>query len=606
MNHKKNNAETLSIKYVVHILKVFFRIAGRFRPSFYMIYFAYIVVNGIAPFINIIFPKYIIDELLGSRDVKRLILYTVLTVGLNTVLNMLKDIINETKNKCKDALDPYFARLISEKAITMDFEHTENPKVLDQMEKAKNAMDWYSGGVCGLADAFCSIIMNIITLLGVGVLLVMGMPWLIVIYAISLVLDRYFTKKVNQIDMKSFKEMAKRNRVFGYLFWTLQEIRFGKDIRLYGAEKMMEDKAASYNKDIIEIWRKQSEAQLGYDEGSGIVSTLRSLLTILLIGYKTLIGEMTLGDFSMYYNAGESLHGSLKSLIFNIQELYKKVCYAKEFIVFMEYPDATVHGKESVPISEAYTVEFKHVSFAYPRSEEKVLKDINMILHPGEHISIVGPNGAGKTTFIKLLCRLYDPTEGEILLNGVNIKNFAYDEYVKLLSVVFQDFQLFAFPAKENITLGQVKSKDAENKKNLDIIIEEAGLKTTLSRLPKGKDTYIFKGYEEDGIELSGGQQQKLAIARALYKDASIIILDEPTAALDPIAEYDIYRQFNHLIGNKTAIYISHRLSSCQFCDIIYVFEEGKIKEIGKHEELVTLKDGTYAGMFEAQAQYYR
>ena len=272
----------------------------------------------------------------------------------------------------------------------------------------------------------------------------------------------------------------------------------------------------------------------------------------------------------------------------------------------MEYPDATVHGKESVPISEAYTVEFKHVSFAYPRSEEKVLKDINMILHPGEHISIVGPNGAGKTTFIKLLCRLYDPTEGEILLNGVNIKNYAYDEYVKLLSVVFQDFQLFAFPAKENITLGQVKSKDAENKKNLDMIIEEAGLKTTLSRLPKGKDTYIFKGYEEDGIELSGGQQQKLAIARALYKDAPIIILDEPTAALDPIAEYDIYRQFNHLIGNKTAIYISHRLSSCQFCDIIYVFEEGKIKEIGKHEELVTLKDGIYAGMFEAQAQYYR
>lgn len=606
MKYKKDNTETLSITYIAHILKTFFKLAGKFRPSFYIIYFAYILVNGVAPFINIVFPKYIIDELLGGRDVKKLIVYTALTVGLNTAFNILKDIINETKNKCKDALDPYFSRLISQKAITMDFEHTEDPKVLDQMEKAKNGMDWYSGGVCGLADAFCNIMMQVITLLGVGTLLAMGMPWLIVIYAVSLILDRYFTKQVNRIDIASFKKMAKQNRVFGYLFWTLQEIRFAKDIRLYGAEQMMADKAASYNDNMIAVWRKQSESQLIYDEGSGIVSALRSFLTILLIGYRALIGGITLGDFSMYYNAAESLHSSLKGLIFNVQELYKKVCYAKEFITFMEYPDAIVHGKEAVPVSTAYTVEFKHVSFAYPRSEEMVLKDINITLHPGEHVSIVGLNGAGKTTFIKLLCRLYDPTEGEILLNGINIKNYAYDEYVKLLSVVFQDFQLFAFTAKENITLGQEKNEFDKQKKDLEEIIEETGLKTTLDKLPKGADTYIFKGYEEGGIELSGGQQQKVAIARALYKDAPIIILDEPTAALDPVAEYDIYRQFNHMIGNKTAIYISHRLSSCQFCDIIYVFKEGKIKEIGRHEELVMLKDGTYAEMFEAQAQYYR
>ncbi|MDE7300500.1 MAG: ABC transporter ATP-binding protein/permease, partial [Lachnospiraceae bacterium] len=307
-------------------------------------------------------------------------------------------------------------------------------------------------------------------------------------------------------------------------------------------------------------------------------------------------------------------------------------------------PDALSHG-EKLPRSGEPTIEFRNVSFTYPGSQVSVLKNISVVLHPGEHVSIVGLNGAGKTTFIKLLCRLYDPTEGEILLDGVDIREIVYEEYVKLLAVVFQDFQLFAFTARENVTLAESFAKAEDMRKNeeklakdyekgklhlweevadgdrtaakeqnpaqeknhnFEQVIEQTGLTKTLADLKYGADTYIMKSFDNEGCEMSGGQQQKLAIARALYKNAPVVILDEPTAALDPIAEYEIYRQFHSLVGGRTAIYISHRLSSCQFCDIIYVFVDGEIRERGTHEELVGLADGHYAKMFEAQAQYYR
>ena len=236
-------------------------------------------------------------------------------------------------------------------------------------------------------------------------------------------------------------------------------------------------------------------------------------------------------------------------------------------------------------------------------TEYYILKGINITLKQGEHLSVVGLNGAGKTTFIKLLCRLYDVDEGEILLDGVNITEYKYEEYVKLFSVVFQDFRLFAFSIKDNILLENADEPDASAR--AEELVDMVGLREKINSLPDGTDTMLFKQFDEKGIEPSGGEQQKIAIARALYKNSPVIILDEPTAALDPMAEYEIYRQFDTLVGGKTAVYISHRLSSCKFCDRIVVFSDGVIKESGTHDELVSLKDGIYAEMFGAQAQYY-
>ena len=286
-------------------------------------------------------------------------------------------------------------------------------------------------------------------------------------------------------------------------------------------------------------------------------------------------------------------------MVQGIQGITKRCNYAADFLKFLDYPAAMPKGTRETKQGE-HVIEFCNVSFKYPRSENYVLKNINLTIRSGEHLSIVGLNGAGKTTFIKLLCRLYDVTEGEIKIDGINIKEYSDEEYRKLFAVVFQDFKLFAFSLKENITLGE-----AEDEAKIEEVLKLSGLYEDAMKLEHGLDTTLYKSFDEQGTELSGGQQQKVAISRALYRNAPIVILDEPTAALDPVAEYEIYKKFDTLVGGKTAIYISHRLSSCKFCDHIAVFAEDTIKEYGTHETLVNKENGIYAEMFAAQAQYY-
>lgn len=248
-----------------------------------------------------------------------------------------------------------------------------------------------------------------------------------------------------------------------------------------------------------------------------------------------------------------------------------------------------------------YEFEFKNVSFKYPKTEKYVLKNINLKFKIGKRLAIVGMNGSGKTTLIKLLIRLYDVTDGEILLNGINIKKYDYAEYLSLFSVVFQDFKLFSFSLAENVAASE--TYDAAK---LKAVLKKCGLAETVKNFPYGVDTYLYKNYEEDGIEISGGEAQKIAMARALYKDAPFIILDEPTAALDPISEYEIYSHFDEITGSKTAVFISHRLSSCRFCSEIAVFDEGALVQLGSHETLLQDKSGKYAELWNAQAQYYK
>ena len=247
-----------------------------------------------------------------------------------------------------------------------------------------------------------------------------------------------------------------------------------------------------------------------------------------------------------------------------------------------------------------YEVEFRDVSFRYPGTEIWALRHVNVKFRVGERMAVVGENGSGKTTFIKLLCRLYDPQEGEILLNGIDIRKYNYREYMNIFSVVFQDFQLLSQPLGQNVAGAADYDRERVEKALID-----AGFGERLERLPKGLDTQLYKDFSDEGVEVSGGEAQKIAIARALYKNAPFIILDEPTAALDPIAEAEIYAQFNQIAGDKTAIYISHRLSSCRFCDEIMVFDRGQIVQKGSHDALISDEQGKYATLWHAQAQYY-
>ncbi|MBP3702688.1 MAG: ABC transporter ATP-binding protein [Lachnospiraceae bacterium] len=272
------------------------------------------------------------------------------------------------------------------------------------------------------------------------------------------------------------------------------------------------------------------------------------------------------------------------------------------YIEFLEMENEKYEG--TLPIEKRddneYELEFKDVSFRYPNSEKYALSHVSLKMKIGGKMAVVGKNGAGKTTFIKLLCRLYDPTEGEILLNGINIKYYDYDEYMRIFSVVFQDFKLFSFSLAENVAASWKYDKD-----RVAECLKQAGFEKRLQEMPEGIETNLYQ-MQDNGVEISGGEAQKVAIARALYKNSPVVILDEPTSALDPVSEYDIYKRFNELVKDKTAIYISHRMSSCRFCETVLVFDGGRIVQEGSHEQLVENTDGIYYKMWSAQAKYYQ
>lgn len=580
-------------------LTYFMPIAWKHYKGFFFCSAVNIVLKVIQPFVSIMMTPLILDELLGSRNIQKLLTYVAVIAIGGTLLSLMESVTGVIMEKYSEKMENYFNEKMSLRVMELDFQLTEDKKALDQIEKAKTGMDWYSGGVYGISMQVFQMISNILKIAGIILLIIFNAPVLFAITAFLLLINTFLNKKKNAIEIESFSRLSKSNRIFSYLGWGIVDFRFGKDIRLYDAKDMMVEKWNSYRQESLGHWKWQADQLLPLNMISTIFDAIKDFFTYLYLGILVIMGKITIGTFSQMLNAGAVFNSAMQGLIWNIQELIKRTNYAYEYVKFMNYPPAIKKGKRPVS-DQLHTIEFKNVSFTYPNTDVKVLDRVNITLHPGEHLSVVGLNGAGKTTFIKLLCRLYDTTEGEILLDGINIKEYDYDAYMSLFSPVFQDFNLLSFSVRDNIILDQTCDE-----KDLNALIEQVGLKDKITSLEKGCDTMLFKFFDENGIEPSGGEQQKIAIARALFKKAPVVILDEPTAALDPVAEYDIYRQFDTLVGKKTAIYISHRLSSCKFCDRIAVFSEGHIKEYGTHDELVGKSDGIYAEMFAAQAQYY-
>ena len=591
---------------ILPTLKFMFGIMLREKPWFIVIYAVMGLATAVTSVAGIVFPKLIIDELvaMAGGDLQVHIINAIVWAAAFMGVLVLAGVINAVGNAVQDVLREWFAEYIdiklAERAMEMDFQHTEDPDALDKLNKAQEGMSWYSGGIMGITDSAYRLAVNAVTAVTGAGIIIFTCPWLLPVQIISLLLIAWLQSKINTIEQKSFVKLSKFNRIFGYVFWQLSDFRYGKDIRLYDSADMMNRKAKYYSDKMCDVWKTESHDERKMGWGMDIINSLRDGISYFYIGYLAITGAVTIGDFSMCIGAAGMLYFSLNGIIDSIQGIVNKCNYAHRYIEFMDYPAAMQKGTRRVTGGD-HTIEFRNVSFKYPRSDKWVLRNINITIDQGEHLSVVGLNGAGKTTFIKLLCRLYDVTEGEILIDGVNIKEYSDEEYRKLFAVVFQDFSLFAFSLRENISF----SDDSKNDPAINEVIEKCGLADDVSKLPDGLGTMMFKSFDENGTELSGGQKQKTAIARALYKDAPVVILDEPTAALDPVAEYDIYRQFDTLVGGRIAVYISHRLSSCKFCDRIAVFADCTIKEYGTHDELAGKPGGIYAEMFAAQAQYY-
>ncbi len=585
---------------ILKIYKYFLPTAWKRYKIYFIVRFLKLVVMTVMPFVNIMVMPLIVDEMLTTRSAEKIFKYVVFILASEFVLNLLNGILGNVLERYTVKFENYYKTLLSARIMELDFQLTEDKKALDQMELAKNGMTWYSGGLNGIVEPLFNMASALFTVIGVVIIVATQAPILILITTAILVLSGLINNKLNQIEQKQYAELSKTNRVFGYLGWELTDFRYGKDIRLYGAKDMMVDKWNHFTDIMIGNWKTLADKQLPLNLLMTATDIIRDFGTYFYLGVLAITGKITIGVATQMFTAAGTFYGSMRNLVWNFQELNKRANYANEYVKFMDYPAAIQKGDKHVTPGP-HTFEFKAVSFSYPGADVEVLRNINLTLTPGEHLSVVGLNGAGKTTLVKLLCRLYDPTKGVILMDGVDIKEYDYEEYMTVFAPVFQDFKLFAFTMKENILM----EKSEDDTQDVTTVLERVGLAEKLSTLSNGADTVVYKHFDKDGIEPSGGEQQKLAIARALYKNAPVVILDEPTAALDPMAEYDISRQFDTLVHEKTAIYISHRLSSCQFCDKIAVFSEKELKEYGTHAELVNKPDGVYAKMFAAQAQYY-
>ena len=603
---EQNQAAKEDRQVIKRTLKFMVSVAWKERPSLFVVYAILFVAQLIQKAQLVILPKFLIDELIlivggapATEHLQNVVLYVALICGSNLLANVMSNVAFQWRSVLEEWFNEYFEVRLAEHTMQMDFEHTEDPEALDQLNRAKEGISWYSGGVVGVLNSVYTLIGNVTVLLGVSTIILVTCPLLLPVQIIGLVLISMFNAKNNKIEIESYKDLAGINRIFGYFLFQLADFSYGKEIRLYDSAEMMLQKTDVESRKMAGVWTTMAEKQCKNAWAMDVVNAARDGISYFYIGLLALLKKITIGDFSMCITSASELYRGMLGVVQGCQDIAKRCVYAHQFIKLLEYPVALEKGDKKVT-GEKHVIEFSHVSFKYPRSEQYVLRDINLKITSGEHLSVVGLNGAGKTTFIKLLCRLYDVTEGEILIDGINIKEYSEEEYRKLFAVVFQDFQLFAFSLRDNIALCDTAKED-----EVEHVLQLSGFYEDAQKLPQGLDTMLYKSFDEKGTELSGGQQQKTAIARALYKNAPIVILDEPTAALDPVAEYDIYRSFDTLVGGKTAIYISHRLSSCKFCDRIAVFAENTIKEYGTHEELVDKKNGIYAELFAAQAQYY-
>ena len=426
---------------------------------------------------------------------------------------------------------------------------------------------------------------------------VVAMAIIIGIIAFDSLLHFFVTKSRTMKTHKAYESVAEMNTTFS----AYSNVDSFDDVTIFNMKtivlKELEKltKRPKYLKDVEHIEIKH-----------GIINTIISdTITILLfifVAAKAYIGVFGIGNFMIYRRSVSKFVDGISSLSRIIGLLIHNTRYLKDIFHFLDLPDDMYKGELSVEkrSDNRFDIEFKNVSFKYPGSDDYTLKNVNIKFTVGSKSAVVGMNGSGKTTFIKLLCRLYDPTEGEILLNGIDIRKYKYDEYMKIFSVVFQDFATFPFSVAENVSA----SLDYDADKVKECLIK-AGLAERLDTLPYGIETCIGKDYDKNGTDFSGGEKQKLALARALYKGSPFIILDEPTASLDPIAEADIYSRFDEIVDWQTTLYISHRLSSCRFCQNIIVFDNGTIIQQGSHQELLADTNGKYYELWNAQAQYY-
>ena len=588
------------------------RVYAAYNPKYFPLNFLQSVFNLLSPYFNLWMSAEIVSALYegrGKEEIYRLVMITLLG---NLVVRVAGAALTKAVNTQLEILNNNEAAAFNRKTLSLDYEKLENPDIRQHRRNIKeNAYINYYGvvhmrmNVGNIVHHLINILfalilfiemVSLINTVGFGPAGILLLVLLVASVVMNIVCQSHHSKKVAEAWNEVGKLMLDENRLGrGY-------DRSGMDNRIYRQQLLMDKLNKGFQKRHLETFAKAQNEDVKYSIPVMFFQRLSELVSYLIICLYCVLGAFPVGGVIKYVGYLARITTSVGNLFYSLQELEANEKFLQVYLDYFEIQNDMYQGSLSVEkrSDKKFDVEFKGVNFKYPGSEQYALKNINLNLKVGERLAVVGMNGSGKTTFIKLLCRLYDPTEGEITMNDFNIRKYDYRQYLDIFSVVFQDYHLLAMPLGNNVA--SAASWDTQKAERL---LEEVGFGERYAEMSKKLETPLYKNFDEDGVNISGGEAQKIALARALYKDAPFIILDEPTAALDPIAEAEIYARFDEIVGDKTAIYISHRLSSCRFCDKIAVFHEGEIVQVGTHEELLQDEKGKYYELWNAQAQYY-
>lgn len=589
-----------------------------FQTKGYRIIEAVIVIGSLCgaavAYVNSILYAKIIDKLMLKNYDGAISLVFIMVLSI-WIINMVYQACNQVFRQYADPSRDETRKRTARKTFRMEYEEFEKEDTLLAFRRIQNG-EISSGSVSDQLENiyyFFERLVKIVFALAFLIILVVQAALgsrgnileivlmtaiLIALFGLSFWINFIISQKINERNVMINRINEKSNAEGMYMATVIANESNAKDFRLYGLQDYWLGKSKngkigrSFTEYGIFVGRNRAKFSFAVQLLAGYI--------YIYVSVMAMSGSISTGDVLMYAGAIITMMTSVQEAILKYNEIAYNNEYLKLYEEFIKRPN--MHYDGTLPIEKRddkrYELSFYNVSFKYPGSDKYILKDINMTFNIGEKLALVGLNGAGKTTLIKLLLRLYEPTEGEIRLNGIDIGKYDYDEYVQIFSVVFQDFGIFDFPLDENIAA----SEDVDSAR-VKKVIDQVGLTELVNSLPDKEHTLLYHE-NGDGVALSGGEAQKLAIARALYKDAPFVILDEPTAALDPIAEAEIYENFDTLVGDKTAIYISHRMSSCKFCDRIVVINNGRIEEEGSHDTLME-KNGLYAKMYNTQANYY-
>lgn len=602
------------IKTVFSAFKEIHRLEKRLLPTSIVV----AIVTAVMPFINIWFTSKIIDLLDGGTSMSDLAVYIGLAVGINAVLFFINYFLGDIYFMFRSLMYNKELQNISAKLFKAEYQKLESSDFKKLIHKHSEAQDRVFSSFVQFSWMMRDFISGAVTLI-ISVIIIIPLlkigftktgdtyfespVFLLTIFgaiAIMAVIILIVATQMNKAWFKAGDEYSRLDRIFYYFLNMFSDYNTGKEIRLYKEQNLIEHTAT--DKLLTDGEKLLKKASLHTAKSSSFVAILGALVGFgiyLFIGVKGLYGLFGIGSLVLYCGSFMQIINGIMKMAVTFGKTAEMVPLVNYYFKIVNANDNMTYGEKELDLSDKFEIEFKNVSFKYPNTENYALQNINLKINNGEHLAVVGRNGSGKTTFIKLMCRLYDVTDGEILINGINIKEYSKESIIKLYSVVFQDFKIFSTTLAQNIS-----ANEEYDKERLYDTLDKANIKDRVLAMENKESTYLYKDLDKSGVEISGGEAQKLALARALYKDSPVVILDEPTAALDPVAENEIYNRFNSFVDNKTAIYISHRLSSCVFCNRIAVFDKSQLVETGTHQGLLNV-NGKYNELWNAQAKYY-